>query len=86
VNPAHLALGTKADNNREARERGRHVAGKSYGESNGRAKISDDETKAILDLWNRRHEFSPRMTHARIADKFAVGRARVGEIIRAANK
>jgi hypothetical protein len=86
VNPAHLRIGTKAENNKEARERGRHVPGRSFGEANGRAKINDDEKQAIIDMWNRRMEFSPRLTQAKIAEKFGIGRSRVGEIIRKAHQ
>jgi hypothetical protein len=82
VNPEHLHLGTKADNNREARERGRHVAGKSFGDSNGRAKINNDETARIKVLWDARHTHTPRLTQAKIAAMFNIGRSRVGEIIR----
>lgn len=44
-NPAHLELGTVADNNRDARERGRHVAPR--GLRHGKAKLSDRQVARI---------------------------------------
>ena len=47
VNPAHLFLGTNADNTADRDAKGRHVALK--GENNGRAKLTDADVLAIRD-------------------------------------
>lgn len=43
INPEHLELGTKAENARDAVERGRNA----FGEKNGRAKITNVEASMI---------------------------------------
>lgn len=48
VNPAHLYLGTVADNNRDARERGLWRPGRpTRGEASARAKLTSKEVKSI---------------------------------------
>lgn len=44
-NPAHLEIGTVADNNRDCRERGRHVA--PTGPKNGKTKLTPEQIMAI---------------------------------------
>jgi hypothetical protein len=51
-NPAHLFLGTHADNMRDRREKGRTGAEKRRGVANGRAKLSDAQVAEI----RRRHK------------------------------
>jgi hypothetical protein len=46
VNPAHLFLGTAADNARDCLEKGRDV--NPQGERNGSAKLTEDDVRAIL--------------------------------------
>jgi hypothetical protein len=43
INPAHLFLGTQADNNKDASRKGRSARG----EGNGQAKITADDAAAI---------------------------------------
>jgi hypothetical protein len=47
VNPTHLFLGTVADNNRDMMAKGRHVAHRPKGVSNGRAKITEAQALEI---------------------------------------
>jgi hypothetical protein len=47
VNPAHLSLGTDADNNADMRERGRGVP--LHGVRNGMARLNDEIVRAIRD-------------------------------------
>lgn len=49
VNPAHLHLGTQADNNAEAIKRGRFVS--SPGEKNGNAKLKEIE---VMEIWKQK--------------------------------
>lgn len=51
VNPAHLELGTQADNLRDMIERGRHVSPK--GSEAGRAKLTDADVVAIRSAYVR---------------------------------
>lgn len=51
-NPAHLELGTIADNNRDAVERGRTARG----EKNGRAKLSAEQVREIRRLRSRENK------------------------------
>jgi len=46
MNPAHLFVGTPADNMTDMREKGRH----SRGVTNGRSKLSEDDVRAIRRL------------------------------------
>ena len=47
VNPAHLFLGTHADNVRDREEKGRGVPPQTQGSSNGNAKLTDDDVAEI---------------------------------------
>lgn len=51
VNPAHLYVGTYADNNRDARERGQHVSGfvvaNCKGERHPRARLTHEQAQEI---------------------------------------
>lgn len=69
VNPAHLELGTHAENaaDREARGRGRHVCGAA----NGQAKVSEEQARQIYAAAGRQVD---------IAARFGVSRALVSHI------
>ena len=60
INPAHLKLGTQADNIRDRVERGRSA----IGEKNGRSKLTEDNVRYI-----KRH---PEISGMQLAKKFGV--------------
>ena len=47
VNPAHLEVGTIADNNRDAVDRGRHVT--PTGTENGNSRFTDEQVREIRE-------------------------------------
>lgn len=47
VNPAHLAIGTQADNVRDMDSKGRRVSTPSQGEENGFSRFTEDDVKFI---------------------------------------
>lgn len=49
INPKHLSLGTRADNNKDRDNKGRHIA--LRGEAHGSAKLTKD---AVLDIRSSR--------------------------------
>jgi len=53
VNPAHLWLGTHADNKRDSVDKGRH--GWACGAANGRAKLRETDVRLIRRLYRRGH-------------------------------
>jgi HNH endonuclease len=56
VNPSHLWIGTKGDNNRDMRDKGRdstHNAAR--GERQGSAKLTEQSVRAIRDLHQKGH-------------------------------
>jgi len=67
VNPAHLSLGTKADNAADARDRGRMPSGKDH----WNAKIRPEEVEKIKN--------DPR-THAEIGREYGISQGTVSRI------
>jgi hypothetical protein len=70
VNPAHLFLGTQADNMRDMAAKNR----KAIGERNGHAKLSDDDVRLVLSL-------AGIEMHRTIAARFGVERSTITGII-----
>ena len=75
INPQHLFIGTKADNNYDMVSKGRHyVHGK--GEKSCRATITDKQAKEI------KMEYKPRVvTASYLAEKYGTTRAVVNNIV-----
>jgi hypothetical protein len=71
-NPAHLFLGTRGDNNRDARDKG--IGRARFGVANHAAKLTDEEVSAI----RRRAVTEPQVALAR---EFGVSKAQVSRIV-----
>lgn len=56
VNPSHLFLGTKADNNADMRAKGRYARG----ETNGQSKLTRDQAFQIRWAGGKQHEIAAR--------------------------
>jgi len=67
VNPDHLSVGTKADNGRDMRERGRSL----LGSKNINAKVTEDEARTIIRLAHA------GVTQPLIAQKFNIDQSAV---------
>lgn len=74
-NPAHLFLGTQADNMRDRDAKGRQVPAR--GARNGRAKLCES---AVAEI--RRLSAEDGLSHRGIAARFAVSPSTVGDILR----
>lgn len=61
VNPRCLFLGTPLDNTRDMIAKGRQDYSMSYGENNGRSKISDEEVQLIISGKDSAIELSKRL-------------------------
>ena len=72
--PDHLWLGTYAENNQDARDKGRLIAAR--GEEHGLAKLTWKEVQAI------RQQYAEGAKHYELAQEFGVNEANVGRIIR----
>ena len=77
VNPAHLEIGTHADNVRDRDERGRHHCGR--GETHGAAKLTEAEVRTIRTLYVRGHG---ELGQTGLARRFGVSHALIGFILR----
>ena len=73
INPAHLELGTVADNNRDRDERGRAALGMRH----GKAKLTDDEVIAIRERYALGGE-----SHRSLAAEYGVSHKVIGKLIR----
>lgn len=83
VNPSHLFLGTKADNNHDMCAKGRHVSGGTHCGKNGRwprgenhhnCKLTESEVAAM------RMDRSSGMSFSRLAAKYGIGIAQAWRI------
>jgi hypothetical protein len=72
INPAHLFLGTKADNNKDRHDKGRSAD--HSGEKNGRAKLSAADIKMIIELREK------GLTYKQISQKFPVNVQTIGKV------
>lgn len=78
VNPAHLFLGTVADNNEDRDTKGRHVA--LHNEDHGSTRITDDQVEAIRELCRR------GIPQKLIARAVGISQSHVSNIHRLANR
>lgn len=74
VNPAHLFLGTDADNVADKMAKGRHNG--PYGESVGTAKLTAEQVAEI-----RRRYLPRKVTHEHLATEFGVTKSCIGRIV-----
>ena len=72
-NPAHLFLGTKAENTADMVKKGRHA----YGERNGTSKLTDEQVRNIRSLYA-----SGEFTQAELASRFSVHNVLISSIVR----
>lgn len=77
INPAHLFLGTHADNMADMVAKGRAWSPKLRGEANGSAKLTEKQIRQI-----RATHALGDVTHQQLAEKYGVSCAHVGKIIR----
>lgn len=77
VNPAHLEVGTVADNTRDKYERGRGP--NRQGEKHPMARLDEDRVRQLRKM------ASLGFTHTAIAEKFGIARQTVGNIVRGRN-
>lgn len=75
VNPAHLELGTHADNMRDKVDRGRQS--RLPGEQHGRAKLTEGDVRTIRTAFG-----DGGVTVTALARQFGVGRSAIGRIVR----
>jgi len=69
VNPAHLELGTQADNVRDREERGRRIAPR--GAAHGRARLTVEQVVAIRESG---------ATHLALAAQYGVSVSAIGKV------
>ena len=74
VNPDHLFLGTKADNNKDALEKGRYARGESAGTS----KLTEKEVLEIRKIYLR---YSRKFSMYKLSIKFGVHEDTINKIL-----
>jgi hypothetical protein len=73
VNPAHLFLGTHADNMADMKRKGRNPTGN--GEDNPRAKFTADQVLEIRRL------YGTGVTQVELGQRFGVAQAHISQIV-----
>lgn len=81
VNPAHLRVGTGAENTADRAERRRGKEHRQHGEANDNAKLTEDDVRAIIAELQR----LPRRSQASIAEQFGIKQPQVSRIMRRVN-
>jgi len=77
VNPAHLFLGTQADNNRDRAAKGRGGGEKRRGIHNGRAKLTSKQVAKIRRLYA-----TGDISQGQLAEIFGVSQPQISRIVR----
>lgn len=75
VNPAHLFLGTRRDNNLDRTRKGRTRNGNLRGSQHGMAKLNEDQARMIRRL------YASGEKQQAIADRFGVSQGTVTQIV-----
>lgn len=75
-NPAHLFLGTNADNVADRVSKGRTVSVKQWGQTNGASKLTDSQTHQIRTMYK-----DGKCSQSQIAKNFGVQQAHVSRIV-----
>lgn len=73
VNPNHLFLGTRIDNNRDMVQKNRQVKG----EDNGRSKLTKDQVLKIRKIYTKENEIMQR----ELAEEYNVSIAQISHIV-----
>lgn len=81
VNPAHLYVGTRADNARDRSDRRRGREHRQRGEQNLNAKLKEADVRAIIVELQR----LPRRSQSSIAEQFGVKQPLISRIMRRQN-
>ena len=76
VNPSHLFLGTRLDNNRDRARKSRNNSDKRRGENNGLARLTDEDAVAIRGLYD-----TGKFSQQAIADMFHISQNAVSSIV-----
>ena len=79
VNPDHLWLGTKGDNNKDRDRKGRHRPSGTKGTEIGVSRLNEDSVRSIRELYGS----GPTMQ--KLADRFGVGLATISRVVRRKN-
>jgi hypothetical protein len=80
VNPAHLWLGTIAENNADMMRKGRHRTDPPCGERHGNPKL----TYAIVETIRREYA-EGGITYRKLADRYGVHQSAIGNVVRQTN-
>ena len=85
VNPDHLFLGTKSDNNEDMRRKGRHVPGGTHCGANGNWKRGEAHHAAKLDAAKvqeiRALYASGSWSYSKLAARFSVGVSAIHKVV-----
>lgn len=76
VNPAHLFLGTRAENNFDRHRKGRSKGGSNKGADNPRAKLTEGQVREIRRLYA-----SGGISQTKLGEKFQVAQTLISHIV-----
>jgi hypothetical protein len=77
VNPAHLFLGSCADNNKDRAAKGRNNSPKQKGEKNGNSKLTETQVREIRNKYA-----NGGISYQQLAIEYGVDKSSIGLIIR----